>query len=142
MKTLGIAGVVNIGSFDPLQATVEIRPKTLDTESKGQWVTAYIELHDGYDAADIDGATVVLRCQDERIFPPKASPTAIGDHDQDGIPDLMVKFDRQKLITCLGDTTGDVTLTVSGQVAGLRFEGTDTISVIRPPESPESVKVS
>jgi hypothetical protein len=58
-----------------------------------------------------------------------AKPTAIGDYDKDGISDLMVKFDRgavQKILS-VGD---QVEVTISGKVAGIAFEGTDTIRVI------------
>ena len=45
---------------------------------------------------------------------------------------MMVKFDREALIDYLDGTTGEVTLTVSGEVAGTPFEGSDTITVIKP----------
>ncbi|MFC1874422.1 hypothetical protein ACFLYX_03875 [Chloroflexota bacterium] len=45
----------------------------------------------------------------------------------------MVKFDRQAVIAALAGRTGDITLTVNGELAnGLRFSGTDTIKVINP----------
>ena len=51
-----------------------------------------------------------------------------------GIADLMVKFDRQILIEYLkGQEYGDgdmLELTVTGEEAGIRFEGFDTIQVI------------
>ena len=134
MKTLGIAGTVNIGAFtptptpNPLSATVDIKPDTLNPTGEGEWVTAsYIELPEGYDVADIDVSTVLL----EGTIPAELEPIIIGDYDSDGVPDLMVKFDRQAVIAYLGDTTGEVTLTVSGRVAGVPFEGSDTITVIR-----------
>jgi len=110
-----------------VRATVDIQPDTLNVKSKGKWVTAYIELPDGYDVADIDVSTVML----EGTIPAEDHPTKIGDYDDDGIPDLMVKFDRQALIDYLDGTTGEVTLTVSGELNdGTSFEGSDTVTVI------------
>ena len=58
----------------------------------------------------------------------------IGDHDGDGIQDLMVKFDRQTLIALLRDLVEpptDVKLTVIGELDdGTIFEGSDVIKVI------------
>jgi hypothetical protein len=65
------------------------------------------------------------------LVPAQSSPTSIGDYDKDGIPDLMVKFDRQKVITALGGKTGTITLTVTGKINnGPDFTGSDTIKVI------------
>ena len=50
------------------------------------------------------------------------------DHDQDGIYELMVKFDRQLVIEHLeGHIEGIVSLTLTGVVDGRPFEGIDTI---------------
>lgn len=47
--------------------------------------------------------------------------------------DRMVKFDRQAVITALAGTTGNVTVTVSGQLNdGRSFTGTDMVKVINP----------
>ena len=52
----------------------------------------------------------------------------IGDYDDDGIPDCMVKFDRSEVQGILG--LGDaVDITVTGEVAGTPFKGSDTIIV-------------
>ena len=98
----------------------------LNPKSKGNWVTSYIELPEGYAAENIDVSTVTL----DGIISAESSPTQVGDHDDDGIPDLMVKFDRQTLIGYLGEATGEVTLTLTGDVDEKPFEGSDTIIVI------------
>ncbi len=57
-------------------------------------------------------------------------PWQIGDHDRDGIADLMVKFDRNELISLLMVT--DKTITISGELSdGTQFKGTDNIRVIK-----------
>ena len=54
----------------------------------------------------------------------------IGDHDDDGIPDIMVKFRGQKVSQIL-QSNEDVELTVSGMLKnGLRFEGSYSLKVI------------
>ena len=103
---------------------IDIDPDTLNLRSEGQWITAYIELPEGYDAGDIDISTVVLNGE----IPAELHPTEIGDYDTDGIIDLMVKFDRASIIELLD--TGEVTLTITGEVDGTPFEGNDTIKVI------------
>ena len=113
--------------------TIDFDPDTLNLESKGKWVTVYIELPEGYDVVDIDVSTVYLyECDNSILAEPH--PTEIGDYDDDGIADLMVKFDRQILIDYLkeqGCGDGDITeLTVTGEATGTRFEGFDTIQVI------------
>ena len=66
----------------------------------------------------------------EGTIPAELSPTQVGAHDDDGIPDLMVKFDRQVLIGYLGGATGEVTLTLTGDGDEKPFVGSDTIIVI------------
>ena len=64
------------------------------------------------------------------IVPALAYPTDVGDYDSDGVPDLMVKFDRSNAQDML-EPGDEVEVTVSGQLTnGTTFEGTDTIRVI------------
>jgi hypothetical protein len=108
-------------------ATVDIAPDTLKLKSKGRWVTCYIELPQGYDADDILIHTIRL----ESVIAAEFHPTTIGDHDNDGIPDLMVKFSRAELISYLNGQTGYIDLTISGDlVNGMQFSGEDTLRVI------------
>lgn len=110
-----------------MTATVDFTPNTLSLESEGEWVTAYIELPEGYDVSDIDICSILLN----GMIPvdPKA-PTDIGDYDSDGIFDLMVKFDRVAVKNIL--TPGTQTITITGTISGVPFKGTDTITVISP----------
>ena len=76
------------------------------------------------DVADIDVGTILL----ESLLGVQHSDI------QDDV--LMVKFDRQDVIIyiedILGITSGDVTLTVTGELTdGTPFEGSDTIRVIK-----------
>ena len=59
---------------------------------------------------------------------------AIGDYDEDSIPDLMVKFDRASVASWIYQSVGmqhEISLTITGELTdGTKFEGTDIISVV------------
>jgi hypothetical protein len=111
-----------------LLTKINIDPDTLQLKSEGKPVTCYIELPPGFDVSDIDVSTVTLNGQ----VPAQLSPVEVGDEDADGVPDLMVKFDRAA--TCAIVEVGDaVQITVAGQLSdGTEFEGCDKIRVIAP----------
>ena len=114
-----------------LSAVVDIDPNTLELKSRsGQnAITAYIELPKRYDVAHIIVATVKLDVYGTTVAA-QFFPSWVDDYDHDRVPDLMVKFDRQEVIRALAGRTGDVTLTVSGQlIGGMTFSGKDTIRV-------------
>jgi hypothetical protein len=108
-----------------IPATIDIDPDTLNLKSKGKWITAYIELPEGYDVNDIDISTVLLN----DAVSAESQPTEIGDYDSDSVADLMLKFDRAEVATLL-EQADEVELTVTGEVAGTSFEGSDTIRVM------------
>jgi hypothetical protein len=121
------AVVAPISAASVIPATISLHPRTLNLDSQGRWTTAYIELPNNYGASDIDIRTVKL----EDVIPAAAHSAEPGDQDGDGIPDLMVKFDRQAVIEYLDGTTGQMTLTVSGELTnGVLFEGSDTIAIV------------
>ncbi len=43
---------------------VDIDPDTLNLDSKGKWITAYIEMSGGYDVRLIDKSTILLNDND------------------------------------------------------------------------------
>lgn len=108
-----------------LNASVDVKPDTLNLKRKGNVITAYIELPEGYSAADIDLDTLLLNGSIDAM----EHPTNIGDYDSDGIADLMVKFDRASVLDIL-DLDNQVEITISGEVSGTPFEGSDVIRVI------------
>lgn len=57
------------------------------------------------------------------------TPSEVGDYDSDGIPDSIVKFDRQAVIAIV-DAGDKVKITIRGRVAGAIFEGSDETRVI------------
>jgi hypothetical protein len=109
-----------------VEASVDIDPDTLNLKSKGRWVTCYIELPEGYDINDVDATTILL----EDSIPAESRPTSIGDHDDDGIPEIMVKFDRAELEDIL--VPGEYNLKVTGHLTDdTIFEGvSDLIRII------------
>ncbi|MFQ5621745.1 MAG: hypothetical protein ACE5FT_07995 [Candidatus Nanoarchaeia archaeon] len=116
-----------------LTATIDISPDSLNMWSKGKWITAYIELPEGYNPEGIDATTILLNETIQPVLDPKYdfvtnSSEYLVDHNEDGILELMVKFDRQDIIAIV--SIGNVSLIITGKVNGTPFEGTDTIRVI------------
>ena len=118
-----------------LKVTVDIHPETLNLESRGNWITCYIELPEGWDVGDMDPASIRLN----GTVSAELWPSSIGDYDGDGVQDLMVKFDRRELIDMLSE--GEVELTVKGEILGetttVPFGGSDTIRAIMPGKGPK-----
>lgn len=116
-----------------LEAIVSIHPRTLNLKSQGgaNSMTAYVELPVPYDVSLIDLSSVRLHIGETEIAA-QLHPSEVEDHDNNGIQDRMVKFDRQKVITAIGDQEGEVSLRLSGSLNdGTAFTGADTIRVIR-----------
>jgi hypothetical protein len=112
---------------DALPWVLDLDPDTMNLQAKLKAATAYIELGEGYDVAQIDVETVRLA----GVIPAERHPTTVGDHDGDGVPDLMVKFDWQAVVAYLEGTLGEVQLTVNGELLdGTLFEVSDTVTVI------------
>ncbi len=128
-------GLVNVPKSPLVPADLDIVPKTLNLRSKGKWITAHIELSEDYNISDIDRTTIVLNdtVPVDPFWMDKPLKSVIGDHDDDGVADLMVKFDRQAVIEYLKTkviTDAEVTLAITGETNGASFEVTDTIKVI------------
>jgi len=116
-----------------ISATISIHPQTLDLRSKGKWITAYIEFPKGYDVNDINVSSIMLN----GTIPSELKPKAIGDYDNDGILDLMIKFNRTEVIDYILDSIDiekrftTVTLTITGYLYdGTPFQGSDTIKIV------------
>ena len=110
-----------------IPAIVDVKQDTLNKASQGDIVTAYIYIElPGYDVNEIDISTVTLSTNNGKVSA-LLSPTEVGDYNSDGIPDRMVKFDRQAIIGILD--IGVVVVTISGKIADESFEGTDEIQV-------------
>lgn len=111
------------------ETVIDFDPDTLNLKSQGKFVTAYIELPEGYEVSQIDIPSIILNGS----VPALVKLTQIGDYDKDGTPDLMVKFDRSKVQTILS-LGSEVPVTITGKVFHngnyIDFKGSDVIRVI------------
>ena len=127
---------------------MDINPDALNLKSKSDKnsITAFIELPVEAEVSEIDISTVELDINGNMIDA-QLGPTSMGDHDGDGIAEMMVKFDRQEMISVLADAElsiwqnigkffgwkVDLKLVVNGYFYdGRHFTGEDTIKVILP----------
>ena len=123
-----------------INSTVDIIPNTLNLRSKAGYVTAFIELSEGYNISDTDVSSILLN---NTIAVDPDAPTAIGDYDDDGIPDLMVKFNGTEVMAYIIANVNmtklyekrfmTITLTITGKLNdGTQFQGSDTIRIMMP----------
>jgi uncharacterized repeat protein (TIGR02543 family) len=117
---------------DFVRADVVIHPDTLNlkSESDENTITAYIKLPRRHHEAKIDVATVKLDVLGTMV-PALMTRTSEDDHYDYRSPGRIVKFSRQAVISALKGQTGNIIMTVSGQLKdGTRFSGSDTVKVI------------
>ena len=123
-----------------INATVDIIPNILNLRSKVKYITAYIELPEDYNVSDIDVSSILLN---NTIPVDPNAPIAIGDYDNDTIPDLMVKFNGTEVIKYILNNINmtklieerflTITLTLTGKLKdGTQFQGSDTIRITMP----------
>ncbi len=111
------------------ETVVNCNPDNLNLTSNGKWVTCYIELPDDFDANQIDVSSIML----DNSAPAQLKPVAISDYNNNGIDDLMVKFNREQVqgLLEIGDS---IALTLTGRILLnqelVDFKGGDTIRVI------------
>ncbi|HET6452845.1 MAG TPA: right-handed parallel beta-helix repeat-containing protein [Armatimonadota bacterium] len=128
-KTRIFGDHVDMGCFEwrpVIEATLDIKPDTLNPKSKGQYITAYIEMPAGeWSLDDIDVSSLRIN----GVIGAAEHQPQIGDYDSDGLPDLMVKFDREALCNLL--SPGEQTVTLTGScLDGADLTGQDTIRVL------------
>ncbi len=108
------------------KTVIDIDPDTLNLNSTGNWITCYIELPDGYNVTDINNSAILLN----DAVSAETNPTNISDYDNNGISDLMVKFNRKDVIKIL-EVGDNVVITITGKLYDETiFEGIDYIQVI------------
>jgi hypothetical protein len=114
---------ITVNAFS-IKATLKIEPSTLNLKSKGGdgSITVEIKLLAGYDKKLINTASVTLTVNGVTIScQPRNSCGSV------------IKFDRQDVISALAGQTGNIIMTVNGQLLnGIIFTGFDTIKVISP----------
>jgi hypothetical protein len=109
--------VIAVAEQTPVEATVRIKPETLNLRRKGAF-TAFITLPEGYDVEDINMSTI--ECNGASAI------RARSFHHS-----LIVKFRTTDLVGM--EPGDDVVLTVTGKLYnGTIFSGADTVRVIDP----------
>jgi len=129
--------VIPVTADPDVMATIDIDPDTLNLKSRSKWITCYIELPGNFEVWQICVSSIRLNGTIQ------ATPHfELGDYDDDTVPDLIVKFNRTEVTTCIlencemTDKFSIVTLEVTGEVGTypyfliLTFEGADTIRII------------
>lgn len=114
-----------------IPATVDIDPDTLNLKSGGKWITAYIELPEGYDSESIDISSVKLNgvsAVNDSKYGFVKDPE-IKDRGGGNVPELMVKFDRSMIQEELEPSDG-IELTLTGSWHAVKLKDVDTVRVI------------
>ena len=111
-----------------LNATLDLDPNPIASRTMGKYLTAYIELPQRFDVSNIDPSTIRLNSSIPRA---SGTPVTIGDHDNDGQPELMVKFSL-KDVKALLPGPGNYILKVTGEtiVGGRPFIAFDSVRVV------------
>ncbi len=122
-----VSALLNRGAPAPIAMGLDFTPSTLNLAPRGLWLTVFLEPTPPFAASDIDIASIRLN---DTVPVDPAAPTALADHNGNGVPDLMVKFNREAVELSLPE--GDnVPVHVTGTVDGRSFLGTDYIRVHR-----------
>jgi len=140
LLTVMLASAFNIPPAE-LEAIIDVSPSTLNLKSNGKWITAYIQLPENYNVSEINRTTILLNdtIPVDSFWMRKPLKSVVGDHDEDDISDLMVRFDRTEVEELIFNASLPdhrffyVTLTITGMLTDeTRFEGNQAIRAILP----------
>ncbi|UCF43562.1 MAG: hypothetical protein JSV99_01140 [Planctomycetota bacterium] len=127
--------VVDMGAYEytpPIPADINIKPKTLNLQSKGRWIICVIRLPEDCSIADIDPNSILLEDEipADRVW--LLNKFAVARFSRPALQELLADL----------DTPTTVELLISGQLKDRTlFEGTDTIRLIdRPRKRPPTPK--
>lgn len=116
------------GILGTVTGTLDFSPNSLNVYNRHGRVSCLVELPEPYDAGQIVVESVRLN----DVVAPLEGSAAVGDVDEDGIPDLLLKFDRGAVIDALPNGM-EVAVRLSGVLAGGEtFEAIDHIRVFEP----------
>jgi hypothetical protein len=114
-----------------VEARVDVLPNTINLKSRGRFITVFIGVP-GHDAGEIDVSSVVLSVDGMGALRPVGGAWGIGDHDGDGVSDVMLKLSRAEAVD-LAPVGPAVPFEVTGALEdGASFAGTDRVRVICP----------
>jgi predicted outer membrane repeat protein len=117
-----MGGRIDMGAYEyrpPISAEMDVEPETLNLASKGRWITAFIQLPEDYNVADIDPNSIFLEneIKPARFWLTEDNQTAIAKFNREEVQDIL--------------DIGQLELTITGQLTdGNLFVGTDVITVI------------
>jgi hypothetical protein len=109
-------------------SSAKLTPVTLNRQSQGNYVTAFLEPVEGLEAAQIDTETVALSPDGYNLLYAEPGLSEISDYNGNGIADLTVKFDRQALLSLVGN--GTVEIAIMGLAEAWFFQVSETIKVL------------
>ncbi len=122
--------VIRVGPVLPASVDADPDMWNVRTGAGPRGATVYLELPQGYDVANAATTTVRLFA-DGTAIAAQPSPVAIGDHNGNGIPDLMVQFDGRAFASVLAQYNGTIEVSVIGYlVAGEVFAGSYRVRVM------------
>jgi hypothetical protein len=107
----------------PIEASVQIKPETLNLQSKARWIDCHIWMPEDYNVADINSYSVTLEdeIQPEWIWLSEADQAVIAKFSFLAIQEILVGL----------QTPTEVELLVTGELNnGRRFQGTDVVRVV------------
>jgi hypothetical protein len=115
-----------------IDATIEISPEPMNTKSMATAMKAEIGFPPEYDVNLIDVTRVTLAVGGQ-AFPAKLSPTTIGAYGPDGLPTLLLEFERRDVCAVLQGVTAYIEMIVEGWLTDpIEFYGADTTEVFTP----------
>ena len=116
--------IFHVGTVD---IAGDVDPDTLNRDSEGRWITAYIELPAEYDPLDVLEETVLFN------MTVRSDRMEIRDENGNGVPDLVFKFRRSEVQDVI-PTDEDVAVMVTGEIRDtIFFKAEDVIRVIGAP---------
>jgi hypothetical protein len=118
---------ISMNPFYDILSMFDLKPETLNRKSNGRYITGYIELVEGLDVSQIEVSTVALIVDGHTTVPAEADQTEVADYNGNGIPDLVLKFDRQSVLEAIDESTVEIAIT--GNINGMFFQGSDMLLV-------------
>jgi hypothetical protein len=117
---------LNVGVLAP--AYLHFDPEVLNLSANGHMVKMVIELPVGYDPHLLDVASVTLN----DTVPALPSPVEFTDENENGIEEIVVRFDRDAVDAILAEGAA-VPVTIQGEITDVQwFRGTTTARTMRP----------
>jgi hypothetical protein len=110
----------------------DIKPDTLNVKSKGKWIKAEFQIGEEYDINNIDYDSITLQVATNTLakeihIVPDAPRSIITIK---GIPTLIVKFDRQEVISELHPGDSATFVLKARLLDGTPFMGEDTVKIV------------